>query len=211
ATNLELHTPVAFLSRFEKYFLDPNLLEQFSLDPLWKEKFEKLQKTITIRFRDRLQLKKILLFVGFVETYTYVMTVLKEKKESDDNNEKTEQIEQTVQKCLSLLLQNTALQHFIDDKGRERRAFIPYADILDILKREGADKANPYVLAKVVTHDYPMGSNFVMKTKDEVYVITRDDLAQSGYVSKTSEELSNVYDIDGKYGKQTSKNNQMTE
>ncbi|ETO06088.1 hypothetical protein RFI_31307 [Reticulomyxa filosa] len=50
-----------------------------------------------------------------------------------------------------------------------------------------------------------------MKIKDGVYVITRDDLAQSGYVSKTSEELSNVYDIDGKYEKQMLNDNQMTE
>ncbi|ETN99344.1 hypothetical protein RFI_38137 [Reticulomyxa filosa] len=39
--NSDLHTPVAFLSRFEKFFLDPNLMEQFSFDPLWKLKFDK--------------------------------------------------------------------------------------------------------------------------------------------------------------------------
>ncbi|ETO06012.1 hypothetical protein RFI_31384, partial [Reticulomyxa filosa] len=166
-TNLELHTPVVFLSRFE------------NLDPLWKEKFEKLQKTITIRFCDRLQLKKILSLVGFVETYIYVSLLIKQV--TTDNNKKSDSAEEKKK-----------------EKQIEPNCSKVFESFLDVLKREGADKANPYILAKVITHDYPMGNNFVMKIKDGVYVITRNDLAQSSYVSKTSEKLSNVYDIDGK-------------
>ncbi|ETN98043.1 hypothetical protein RFI_39478 [Reticulomyxa filosa] len=140
--NHDLHTPVAFLNRFEKFFLDPSLLEQYSLDPLWKSKFDKLQKTIAIRFSDRLQLKKSALFVGFLERYTYISLLIneatsrknesnEEKKYDTDNEEAAQevQIDQIVQNCLRMLLQNTSLQILIDDKKRQRD-FIPYADIV---------------------------------------------------------------------------------
>ncbi|ETO14750.1 hypothetical protein RFI_22618 [Reticulomyxa filosa] len=76
--NSDLHTPVAFLSRFEKFFLDPNLMEQFSFDPLWKLKFDKLQRLVTLRFADYLQFKKQSPFVGFVERYTYISLLMNE-------------------------------------------------------------------------------------------------------------------------------------
>ncbi|ETO31731.1 hypothetical protein RFI_05388 [Reticulomyxa filosa] len=129
-----------------------------------------------------------------------------EKKQEDN----TDEIEQASQKCFQLLLQNTALQHLIDDRNK-RRKFIAYADILDVLEREGANKGNPHVLSKVVTHDFQLIGGYVLTKNSHTYVITRDDLSQRSYVPKSAQELTDTYQMIVKGEKRILDTNQMTE
>ncbi|ETO14530.1 hypothetical protein RFI_22838 [Reticulomyxa filosa] len=130
-----------------------------------------------------------------------------EKKQEDN----TDEIEQASQKCFQLLLQNTALQHLIDDRNKQRRKFIAYADILDVLEREGANKGNPHVLSKVITHDFQLIGSYVLTKNNHTYVITRDDLSQSSYVPKSAQELTDAYQMIVKGRKRILDTNQMTE
>ncbi|ETO06491.1 hypothetical protein RFI_30897, partial [Reticulomyxa filosa] len=234
--NAELHTPVAFLSRFEKYFLDPNLLEQFGLDPLWRSKFEALQKRIITGFSDHRPPKLSTIFVGFVQSYTYVSllinetTAKKNKKkreheekhdpdendtydvEFDDNTEhkKADEIKQSADNCWQILLQNTSLQYMIGDQNKQRTGFIPYANILDVLKREGANKEDTLKLIKVTTHDFQLLGSHVVETDNVCAALTRDASPQSAYVPSSNADLQKLFASFGKKDKKMNKG-QLTE
>ncbi|ETO22963.1 ring finger protein [Reticulomyxa filosa] len=131
AKDAKLHTPVAFLSRFEKFLLDPDLLEKSSLDKSWKPKWDKLQEMIKENFSDGGKLKDIP-FVGF-ERYTYISLLLNEntskKMEPVAGSISDLNIQQSCENCIHMLYQNTNLEYFINNR-RQKTNFVPYADIV---------------------------------------------------------------------------------
>ncbi|ETO26771.1 hypothetical protein RFI_10361, partial [Reticulomyxa filosa] len=129
--NTNLHTPVEFLSRFEKYFLDPNLLEYYDTSLSLKDKLRVLEETVRARFGNPLQLGKLPLFAGFLEKFTYFSLLTRGSiARHKDKDKDTVNDEEQLKQALHLLLQNMELQYMIGDRCRNGRDFVPYADIV---------------------------------------------------------------------------------
>ncbi|ETO21697.1 hypothetical protein RFI_15507, partial [Reticulomyxa filosa] len=174
--NVEVHTPVAFLSRFEKFYLEPTILENLH---------QRLVKMVRQKFSDHPQAKFTNLFVGFVDRYTFVSLLINSKlhpKEIDETK-----ITKEIDHCYQTLLKNTSLPYMLQDVDR-RRNFTAYADILDILEREGADDKCPLKLVKIGTHDFPLVANKVIERNGRCYTITTNDLHSDVSQSNTKEE-----------------------
>ncbi|ETO22337.1 hypothetical protein RFI_14863 [Reticulomyxa filosa] len=175
-----MHLPVAFLSRFEKFYLDPATLEYFldpelkekqqtsphNLDSRFEEKYQTLSQVAKKRFSDHPNTSPSQLFIGFVEKYTFISLVANFKsgknksEEMKNESENKSDVENAVEGCFQLLLKNTALEFVIHDANKQRE-FLPYADIVDVLEREAANEKNNFAFVKIVTHD-----NLLLCTKN---------------------------------------------
>ncbi|ETO28711.1 hypothetical protein RFI_08416 [Reticulomyxa filosa] len=205
AQESKYHVPVAFLSRFEKFYLDPTLLEDYSLDPLWKCKWEKLQQMQEQAFFDLKQASPSTFFVGFVKSYTYISLLMNSFHQNRQQNfgsehkvSDEEQIENAGQYCLKMLLQNTSLEKFLRNHVSHCDDFKPYADIvtfsiqlfsnctIDVIEREGTNETVSNVLLQIVTHDYQVRDNPILDGRHGLYVVTRDKSLNSHRYLATS-------------------------
>ena len=78
--NKNNNTPIAFLSRFEKHYIDPNTLEQFGVGKFWKTKWENLKHILKERFDLFDVYEKQDLFIGKLGNETYISALIAEQQ-----------------------------------------------------------------------------------------------------------------------------------
>ena len=184
SSNPDDFTPVAFLNRFEKQYLDPGLLESFGVGQGWNRKWQLLKSTINRQYEDHLLFKDKDLFIGFNKTQTFISlltTEMKQERNEDDEDDEWVDLERddekqsaqdAVDECYRMLLKTTSIQYLIQDTRRLRkRDFVAYASLIDLVQREGVQNdSKDHALLRVVTHDtYQIPSDFNHKLKDKDY------------------------------------------
>eukprot|EP01084_Bolivina_argentea_P027674 51421_1 len=160
----ETHTPTAFLNRFEKAYLDINLLKTIGVGTnkmIWDARWDKIDKIIQGKFSDHYRMYRYRgLFAGCKRNNEIMsrITLLLSCSDEDANT--------FGQACYYKLLKAASLQYLIQDSKSIRVAdgFVGYGNLIDLLQTEGiTDRLNDidHKLLRVVTFDtYKMKEDF---------------------------------------------------
>ena len=193
SNNTDDWTPVAFLNRFEKQYLDPGLLQQYGIGgDGWSRKLQLFKAMIDSHYDDHSQHRNKDLFIGYNQTYSFVSLLTTEAqsehiehKEEDDEDEwvDTEQdehkinVQESIDECYNMLLRTTSIQYLIQDQ-RKKPEFKAFASLIDLLQREGVQpESTRHMLLRVVTHDtYQLPLDFKHKVGVKDYDGARVDV-----------------------------------
>eukprot|EP01083_Nonionella_stella_P272242 923023_1 len=158
------HTPTAFLNRFEKAYLDIDLLQRIGIDAnkqIWDQKWEEVDKMMSDKYSDHYGTYRYKdLFPGYTRSNS-VMSRITLILSCDSRG-----MDAFSTQCYQKLLKMTSLQYLIQDRRnlRTNDGFEGYSDLVDLLRREGVNdshKDTSHQLLRVVTFDtYQTPSDF---------------------------------------------------